>query len=133
MYSSRYFLCFLNYYGVFLPVSGTTINCLFRLNRSVKKKFGEEQVRLWRRSFDATPPGGESLRDTFNRAVPFFKKFIEKDLKAGKNVLVVSSGNALRSIVKYIENISDEKIIDLELPFGGLTKYDFEDGKYTKI
>jgi len=97
------------------------------------KQFGEEQVRLWRRSYNVRPPNGESLEDTFNRAVPFYKKFIEKDLKDGKNVLVVSSGNALRSIVKYIENIPDEKIIDFEIPFGGLIKYDFDGKNYKKL
>ena len=97
------------------------------------KQFGEEQVRLWRRSYNVRPPNGESLEDTFNRAVPFYKKFIEKDLKDGKNVLVVSSGNALRSIVKYIENIPDEKIIDFEIPFGGLIKYDIDGKNYKKL
>jgi len=98
-----------------------------------KKTFGEEQVRLWRRSYDVAPPGGESLKDTYKRTVPFYKKYIEKELKDGKNVLVVSSGNSLRSIVKYIENISDEKIIDFEITFGGLVKYEFDNGQYNKI
>jgi len=99
----------------------------------VAEKFGAEQVRLWRRSYDIAPPGGESLKDTYNRAVPYFKEHIEEELKAGKNVLVVSSGNALRSIVKYIENISDEKIIDFEIPFGGLMEYEFDGKAYHKI
>ena len=99
----------------------------------VKKQYGEEQVKLWRRSYDIAPPGGESLKDVYKRAVPFHKKYIEKDLKAGKNVLIVASHNSLRAIVKYIENISDEKIIDLELPFGALVKYNFNEGKYTKF
>lgn len=98
-----------------------------------KKTFGEEQVKLWRRSYDAAPPGGESLKDTFKRTVPFYKKYIEAELKSGKNVLVVSSGNSLRSIVKNIENISDEKIIDFEIPFGGLLKYEFDENGYTKL
>jgi len=97
------------------------------------EKYGKEQVHLWRRSYTVAPPGGESLKDVFKRAVPFFKKYAEKDLKGGKNVLVVASHNSLRAIVKYIENISDEKIIDLELPFGALVKYDFAGDKYTKL
>jgi len=97
------------------------------------EKYGEEKVHLWRRSWDKKPPGGESLKDVYKRTVPFYKKYIEKDLKAGKNVLVVASHNSLRTIVKYIENISDEKIIDLELPFGALVKYDFDRGKYIKF
>lgn len=91
------------------------------------KRYGEEKVHLWRRSYDVTPPGGESERDVYKRAVPFYKKYIEKDLKSGKNILVVASHNSLRAIIKYIENIPDEKIIDLELPFGALIKYDFDD------
>lgn len=97
----------------------------------VKQKFGEEQMRLWRRSFNIAPPGGESLEDVYKRAVPFFIKHAEKDLKEGKNVLVVASHNSLRAIVKYIENIPDEKIIDLELPFGALMKYEFDGKNYT--
>jgi 2,3-bisphosphoglycerate-dependent phosphoglycerate mutase len=97
------------------------------------KKYGEEKVRLWRRSYDIAPPGGETLEQVYERAVPFFREHVEKDLKAEKNVLVVASHNSLRAIVKYIEDISDEKIIDLELPFGALVKYEFNDGKYTKF
>ena len=97
------------------------------------KKYGEEQVHLWRRSYDIAPPGGESEKDVYKRTIPFYKKYIEKDLKAGKNVLVVASHNSLRAIVKYIENISDEKIIDLELPFGALIKYQFDNNQYNKI
>ncbi len=96
------------------------------------KKYGEEQVHLWRRSYTIAPPGGESEKDVYKRAMPFYKKYIERDLKSGKNVLVVASHNSLRAIVKYVENISDDKIIDLELPFGALVKYDFTDGKYEK-
>ena len=92
----------------------------------IKKQYGEERVRLWRRSYDVAPPGGESLKDVYKRAVPFFKKYIEKDLKEGKNILIVASHNSLRAIIKYIENIPDDKIIDLELPFGALVKYDFD-------
>jgi len=98
-----------------------------------KVKFGEDQVLLWRRSWEERPPNGESLHDTFNRTVPYYKEFIERNLKDGKNVLIVSSGNSLRSIVKYIENIPDEKIIEFEIPFGGLIKYDFDGSKYQKL
>lgn len=91
------------------------------------KKYGSEQVKLWRRGFNNDPPGGgEGLDGVVKRVMPFYKKYIEKDLKDGKNVLVVASHNSLRAIVKYTENIPDEKIIDLELPFGALVKYDFD-------
>ena len=90
-----------------------------------KAKYGEEQVKLWRRSWDEAPPGGESLEDVYNRAVPFFKEYIENDLKEGKNILVVASHNSLRALIKYIENISEEKIIDIEIPFAGMKEYTF--------
>jgi len=96
------------------------------------KKYGEELVHQWRRSYTIAPPGGESEKDVYKRAAPFYKKYIEKDLKEGKDVLVVASHNSLRAIVKYVENISDEKIIDLELPFGSLTKYEFDGKNYIK-
>ncbi len=96
------------------------------------QKYGEEKVHLWRRGFGDKPPGGESLKDVYKRAVPFFKKYAEKDLVAGKNVLVVASHNSLRAIVKYIENISDKDIADLELSFGDLRQYEF-DGKFKKL
>lgn len=100
----------------------------------IAKQYGEEQARLWRRGFNNDPPnGGEGLDEVVKRSVPFYKKYIEKDLKTGKNVLIVASHNSLRAIMKYIENIPDEKIIDLELPFGALIKYNFEDGRYAHL
>ena len=90
----------------------------------VKKQYGEERVKLWRRSWDQAPPEGESLKDVFNRAVPFFQKYIEKDLKGGKNVLVVASHNSLRALIKYIENISEDNIIDIEIEPGELKIYE---------
>jgi 2,3-bisphosphoglycerate-dependent phosphoglycerate mutase len=91
----------------------------------MKEKYGEEQVKLWRRSWNQAPPEGESLEDVFNRAVPFFKKYIEADLKRGENVLVVASHNSLRALVKYLEKISDEEIANLEIPYAGIKEYDF--------
>lgn len=96
------------------------------LNKNeTKKKYGEKQVKLWRRDWDEAPPEGESLKDVFNRAVPFYKKYIEKDLKEGKNLLIVASHNSLRALIKYLEKISDKDIIDLEIPTGSLKEYDF--------
>ena len=95
------------------------------LNKAeVKKQYGEEQVRLWRRGWDDAPPEGESLKDVYNRVVPFYEEYIEKDLKEGKNVLVVASHNSLRALVKHIENIPEEQIINLEIPTGSLKEYD---------
>ncbi|MBI2449943.1 MAG: 2,3-diphosphoglycerate-dependent phosphoglycerate mutase [Candidatus Nealsonbacteria bacterium] len=92
----------------------------------VKKKYGEERVKLWRRSWDQAPPGGESLKDVYERAVSFFKEYIEKDLELGKDILVVASHNSLRALVKYIEKISDSDIINLEIPYGGILEYEYE-------
>jgi len=96
-------------------------------------KYGNEQVQLWRRSYDQRPPGGESMKDTFERVLPFFEEYILKNLKEDKNVLVVASHNSLRAIVKHIEHISDEDVAKLELPFGALVTYEFTDGKFTPV
>jgi 2,3-bisphosphoglycerate-dependent phosphoglycerate mutase len=98
--------------------------------KSVIEKYGEQLVHLWRRGFKIRPPGGESLKDVYGRAVPFFKKHIEKDLAAGKNVLVVASHNSLRALVKYIEHIPDKDIEHVELPFGALAEYEFANGLF---
>ena len=89
----------------------------------VKKKYGTEQSRLWRRSWSEAPPQGESLKDVYERTIPFFKKNVEKDLKLGKNILLVASHNSLRALVKYLENIREEDIINLELPSGSIREY----------
>ena len=90
-----------------------------------KKQYGEEQIRLWRRSWGQAPPEGESLKDVYDRVIPFYQEQIEKDLKQGKNILVVASHNSLRALVKYLEGISDEEIINLEIATGELKKYDY--------
>jgi len=90
------------------------------------KEYGEEKIHLWRRGFKNRPPLGESLEDTFKRAVPFYRKYIEKDLKNGKNVLIVASHNSLRALIKHIEKISDKEIINLEVAYGGLREYEFD-------
>lgn len=89
------------------------------------KKYGKEKVHLWRRSFKNIPPGGENLKQTFKRVSPFYKKYIEKDLKSGKNVLIVASHNACRALVKRIEEISDKDIINVEIGYGALLEYNF--------
>lgn len=97
----------------------------------MKKKYGDEQIRIWRRSYDVAPPEGESLEDVCKRTTPFFQKYIENDLKEGKNVLVVASHNSLRAIVKYVGKIPKEDIINFEIPFGGLLVYEYENGIYS--
>lgn len=78
-------------------------------------KFGIEQVQLWRRSYSVAPPGGESLADTVKRTVPFFRDRILKHLTQGDDVLVAAHGNSLRSIIKDLENLSEEEIVGVEL------------------
>jgi len=96
-----------------------------------RKKYGKDKVFIWRRSYDIPPPGGESLKDTFKRTVPYFKKEILPSLKKG-NILVCAHGNSLRSIIKYIENISDEEITHLELPTGVPIIFEYKRGKLTR-
>jgi len=93
--------------------------------KETAEKYGEEQVHKWRRSYDIKPPNGESLKDNYERTIPFFKNVIKNSLKNGKNILVSAHGNSLRAIVKYIENISDEAIPTFEIPTGIPIVYDF--------
>ena len=97
-----------------------------------RQKFGSEQVQIWRRSFDTSPPDGESLKDTYNRVVPYFQKNILPHLADGKNILVSAHGNSLRALVKLIENISENDIVKLEIATGQPIIYKYQDGKYTK-
>jgi len=90
----------------------------------VRAEYGEEQVKLWQKSWDQPPPEGESLKDVYNRIVPFYQEYIEKDLNQGKNILVVTSHNSLRALIKYIEKISDQEIVNLEIKTGELREYE---------
>ncbi len=83
-----------------------------------RKKFGEEQVKLWRRSYDVAPPGGESLKDTAARAIPYFESRILTEIKSGKNVLVAAHGNSLRSIVMALDRLTKEQVLSLEIATG---------------
>jgi 2,3-bisphosphoglycerate-dependent phosphoglycerate mutase len=82
------------------------------------EKYGKEQVHTWRRSYDVAPPGGEALKDTRARTLPFFERCIMGDIRQGKNVLVVAHGNSNRSIVMAIEGLSPEEIVKVELGTG---------------
>ena len=99
---------------------------------AIEKQYGKAKAHAWRRGFSERPPGGESLKDVYKRAVPFFKKYAQKNLVEGKNVLLVASHNSLRAIVKYLENISDDDISNLELPFGALAKYEYDGKTFAK-
>ncbi len=86
-------------------------------------KYGSEQVEIWRRSFDICPPGGESLKDTFDRVIPFYKENIESKLKENKNILIVAHGNSLRALVMYLEKINELDVASLNIPTGIPKKY----------
>ena len=88
-----------------------------------RKRWGDEQVHIWRRSYDIPPPGGESLKDTGERVLPFFMKEILPHVCEGKNVLVAAHGNSLRSLVKFLDNISNEDIVKIEIPTGAPIHY----------
>ena len=113
-----------------------------------RKKYGDEQVKLWRRSYDITPPAledsdpryqdmlekyqeyiphTECLKDTVERVVPYFENVIAKDIKNGKRVIIVAHGNSLRGLIKYLDNISDTDIINLEIPTGSPLVYELDE------
>ena len=94
-----------------------------------RKKWGEEQVHIWRRSFDIPPPDGESLKNTSERVLPYFNREILPKVVNGSNILIAAHGNSLRSLIMQLDNISEVDIVNLEIPTGAPIKYVFnEDG-----
>ncbi|MGD9765836.1 MAG: 2,3-diphosphoglycerate-dependent phosphoglycerate mutase [Candidatus Binatia bacterium] len=88
------------------------------------EKFGAEQVHIWRRSYDVPPPGGESLKDTAARTLPYFEREIAPQIAQGKNVLVVAHGNSLRSIVMQLDCLTKDQVLKLNIPTGVPIVYD---------
>ena len=80
-----------------------------------RKRWGAEQVHLWQRSYDIAPPGGESLKDTAARVVPFFDKWIVPELQKGKSVIVVAHGNSLRSLIMQLDQLTPDEVMQVEL------------------
>ncbi len=122
------------------------------LNKSeTAEKYGEAQVKVWRRSFDVAPPAldktdkrnpalqdqyrgisdplplCESLKDTIARVIPFYEETIVPEMKAGKRVIIAAHGNSLRALVKYLDNLTDEEIISVNIPTGVPLVYEFDD------
>ncbi len=94
------------------------------------KKFGDEQVHIWRRSYDIAPPGGESLKDTAARTLPYYEAKILPMVKAGKNILVAAHGNSLRSMVMHLDQLTKEQVLELNLGTGVPIVYELDaDGK----
>ena len=144
---------------VWLPVTKTWklnerhYGALQGLNKSeTAEKYGEDQVKIWRRSFDVKPPEldvadernpanqaiyasvdpkllplTESLETTIERVIPYYEEVIKKDMKAGKRVIIAAHGNSLRALVKYLDNMSKEEILGVNIPTGVPLVYEFDD------
>ena len=91
------------------------------------EKYGEHQVKLWRRSYDTRPPGGESLKDTAARVLPYYDRHIRPELLAGRTVLVSAHGNSLRALVMHLDNLSTDEVLELNIPTGAPLLYQFDD------
>ena len=96
-------------------------------------KWGEEQVHIWRRSFDVPPPGGESLKNTAERVLPYFELEIMPKVKEGLNILVAAHGNSLRALVMELEKMSSEEIVKLEIATGDPLTYEYSNGEFFRI
>ena len=105
-----------------------------KTHAEVIKEFGKDKYNSWHRSWDSQPPHGESLKDTHTRVMNYFKEQILPELKKGKNVLVVASGNSLRALIKELDGISDKEIPYLEIPTGSASLYEVDSkGKFKKL
>ena len=98
-----------------------------------RKKWGEEQVHIWRRSFDMPPPDGESLKDTADRVLPYFETEIMPKVISGSSILIAAHGNSLRALIMKLDSISSQDIVKLEIPTGAPIQYEFtSDGMVDK-
>ena len=95
------------------------------------KKYGADQVKLWRRSYDIAPPGGESLAMTKERTLPCLNTKIKPLLDLNKNILVSAHGNSLRSIIMSIEGLTESEILNFELQTGTPRIYEYKEGKFS--
>ena len=95
-----------------------------------REKWGEDKVHIWRRSFDIPPPGGESLKDTADRVIPYYENKILPLLFEDNNILVSAHGNSLRALVMHIEGLSPEEILQREIATGQPISYQFSNGKF---
>lgn len=90
------------------------------------QKYGEAQVKLWRRSYDVRPPGGESLKDTADRVLPYYETTIKPYLLKGETILIAAHGNSLRALVMELEQLSKEQVLELNIPTGAPLLYEFD-------
>ena len=91
-----------------------------------RKKWGDEKVQIWRRSYDKGPPGGETLKETGERVLPYYLDEILPLIFKNSNIIIAAHGNSLRSLIKYLDDISDEDIVKLEIPTGAPIHYVFD-------
>ncbi|MEM9051365.1 MAG: 2,3-bisphosphoglycerate-dependent phosphoglycerate mutase [Bacteroidota bacterium] len=92
-----------------------------------RAKYGDEQVHIWRRSYDIQPPGGESLKDTADRVLPYFENEIAPKIKDGQQLIIAAHGNSLRALIMKLENLSPEEILQVEIPTGVPKVYELND------
>lgn len=90
------------------------------------KKYGDDQVKIWRRSYDVRPPGGESLKDTAERVLPYYEKVIKPRLLAGETILIAAHGNSLRALVMELEQLTKEQVLELNIPTGAPLLYELD-------
>ena len=90
-------------------------------------KYGLAQVEIWRRSYEISPPGGESLEATYNRVVPYYQNEIMPKLKAGENILIVAHGNSLRALMMFLENVDHVEIARVNIPTGVPRLYNLDE------
>lgn len=90
------------------------------------KKYGEAQVKIWRRSYDVRPPGGESLKDTAERVLPYYEQTIKPYLLKGDTILVAAHGNSLRALIMELEQLSREQVLELNIPTGAPLLYELD-------
>ena len=97
------------------------------------EKFGDEQVHIWRRSFDVPPPGGESLKDTANRVIPYLKNEFMPHIMTGKKIIIGAHGNSIRAIVMHLQNYTPKQILKTEIGWCEPWIFDFENGTVTNL
>jgi 2,3-bisphosphoglycerate-dependent phosphoglycerate mutase len=90
------------------------------------KKYGDAQVKIWRRSYDVKPPGGESLKDTAERALPYYEKMIKPHLLKGETIIIAAHGNSLRALVMELDQLSKEEVLELNIPTGVPLLYELD-------
>ncbi len=90
------------------------------------KKYGEQQVKIWRRSYDVRPPGGESLKDTAERVLPYYESTIKPYLLKGETILIAAHGNSLRALIMELEQLSREQVLELNIPTGAPLLYELD-------